>query len=221
MGLSPIVVFGAFTLDRRTRQLLRDGAVIALSPKAYELLNVLIEARPAAVSKRELHERLWPDTFVSDVRLAGVISELRRALTEVDAEPACVRTVHRFGYAFSAVAEDREPPPGAAGGTATNWLVYNERELPLPDGEYIVGRGEEVAVRLPSATVSRRHAAIRVANAIATVEDLGSKNGTSVDGEPISAPVRLADGARIEIGGFELTYRSVTSRASTETQVKR
>jgi DNA-binding winged helix-turn-helix (wHTH) protein len=62
--------FGPFTLDAETRQLLRGSHAIHLSPKAFQLLSALVEARPRALSKAALHERVWPDTFVSDANLA-------------------------------------------------------------------------------------------------------------------------------------------------------
>ena len=76
------VRFAGFTLDEGRRQLLEGEADIHLSPKAYELLKVLLEQRPNALSKVELHERLWPSTFVSEVNLAALIAELRAALGE-------------------------------------------------------------------------------------------------------------------------------------------
>ena len=72
------VSFGPFTLDVETRQLLRDRerVPVHLSPKAYDLLCVLIEARPKAIAKADLHERLWTSTFVSDATLASVVGVL-------------------------------------------------------------------------------------------------------------------------------------------------
>ena len=63
--------FGPFTLDYGTRQLLSDADEIHLSPKAFELLTILLANRPRAVSKAELQERLWPSTFVEETNLAG------------------------------------------------------------------------------------------------------------------------------------------------------
>src|SRR5882757_9284933 len=58
--------FGRFTVDSDTRQLLRDGADIHLSPKAFDLLWALIQNRPKVIDKTELHARIWPHTYVSD-----------------------------------------------------------------------------------------------------------------------------------------------------------
>ena len=72
--------FGRFVLDCDTRQLLRDGSEVHLSPKAFELLAILLANQPRAVSKTELQERLWPSTFVEETNLAGLVAEIRRAL---------------------------------------------------------------------------------------------------------------------------------------------
>lgn len=74
--------FGPFVLDRARHQLLDDGREVHLSPKAYEFLRLLLAERPRALSKAELHERLWPGTVVTDATLASVAAEVRRALRE-------------------------------------------------------------------------------------------------------------------------------------------
>ena len=74
---------------------------VALSPKAFDLLVHLVEQRPRALSKDELHEWLWPGVYVSETNLAGLIAEIRRALGDDARSPRFVRTVQRFGYAFS------------------------------------------------------------------------------------------------------------------------
>jgi DNA-binding winged helix-turn-helix (wHTH) protein len=89
--------FTDFTLDLDTRELRRGRTAIKLSPKAYQLLELLIAHRPRALSKRALQERLWPDTFVVEKNLVNLV---REALGDDPARPLFVRTVHRFGYAF-------------------------------------------------------------------------------------------------------------------------
>jgi DNA-binding winged helix-turn-helix (wHTH) protein len=212
-----VFTFGAFSLDVDTRQLLRgsDREPVHLSPKAYDLLRVLVDERPRAVAKDELHERLWPSTFVSEATLASLVSEVREALGERGRERGVIRTVHGFGYAFSGVAEEigRADP-----GCVASWIVCNGRETSLGQGEHLIGRDADVAVALSSPTVSRHHARIVIAGATATLEDLGSKNGTSVRGKKITSPLKLNDGDRIRIGAFELTFRTLTAMGSTETQ---
>src|SRR5262245_62846970 len=98
------VHFGEFTLDTDRRQLLKSDYQRHLSPKAYELLRLLIDNQPRALSKAELHERLWPSTFVSESTLSSLVAEVRDALGEKAETARFVRTAHRFGYAFGATA---------------------------------------------------------------------------------------------------------------------
>ena len=86
-----------------------------MSPKAYELLKLLLEQRPKALSKAELHERLWPGTFVSEVNLAALVNEVRAALGERGRHGRFIRTVHGFGYAFAHEAVT-DGDDGTAGG---------------------------------------------------------------------------------------------------------
>src|SRR5215510_7000746 len=101
--------FGEFIVDLETRQLLRGADhPIHLTPKAYQLLVLLVEAQPRALSKDELQQGLWPSTFVDEANLSVVVAELRSALGDDARQPRYVRTVHGFGYAFAAtVLRDR------------------------------------------------------------------------------------------------------------------
>src|SRR5438874_8906883 len=91
--------FGELSLDTVARQMRRGEHFVHLSPKAMELLMILIAERPRAVPRRELHDRIWPDTFVMAANLPVLIREIRGALD--DKERRIIRTVHRTGYAFS------------------------------------------------------------------------------------------------------------------------
>jgi len=217
LGQLKRVSFEPFTLDAGTRLLLRDPnqQPVHLSPKAYELLCVLVDARPRAIAKSELHERLWPSTFVSEATLASLVAELREALCERGREARFIRTVHGFGYAFSALARENDSPDP---GRFANWIVYNGREKQLDEGEHVLGRDAAAAVPLISATVSRHHARITINGQLATLEDLGSKNGTYLRGQAVTAPTPLADGDRIRVGAFELTFHTLVAPGSTETQ---
>ena len=208
--------FGPFTLDADARQLVHgsDRRHVHLSPKAFDLLTLLAEARPRAISKQELRDRLWPSTFVSEATLASVVAEVRDALGERGREGRYVRTVHGFGYSFVATAHEASSRLNAI---PRSWIVCDGEEQALADGEHIIGRDHEVSISLKSPSVSRRHARIVVGAGAATIEDLGSKNGTFVRGESITSVIALADGDRIRVGGFELTFRILTSGGSTET----
>jgi hypothetical protein len=79
-------------------------------------------------------------------------------------------------------------------------VVHDGREWPLPDGEHVIGRGDDVAIGIAASGLSRRHARIVVRQARATIEDLGSKNGTFCGDEAVTAPRVLRDGDVIHLG---------------------
>ncbi len=104
--------FGSFTLDR-TGYHLRDGeAPVPVSPKAMDLLALLVSKPARLVTKAEIHDLLWADVAVTDNALTQVISELRQALGDDPASPRYVETVPRRGYRFVAAVEE-------IGGTAS------------------------------------------------------------------------------------------------------
>jgi DNA-binding winged helix-turn-helix (wHTH) protein len=107
--------FGPFEVDSDRRQLSNRGVDVHLTPKAFDLSVLLIGEAPRVVRKDELHQRLWPDTFVSDATLIGLIKELRRALDDHEAKAPIIRTARGVGYAFAcAVQRDRATSsPGA------------------------------------------------------------------------------------------------------------
>jgi DNA-binding winged helix-turn-helix (wHTH) protein len=209
------VRFGGFVFDGEARELRRGGEPVPLPPKTLQLLALLIESRPRAVSKTELVARLWPDTFVVDVNLANRIGEIRAALGEDAREPRFIRTVHGYGYAF------QDAMAGAAPTAALYRLTWKDGRVVLGEGEHVLGRDPEAAVCLDAASVSRRHARIRIAGADAILEDLGSKNGTRLDGRRIEGPTSLADGSEVRIGPFRLMVRALRGLASTETVASR
>lgn len=100
--------FGDFTLDELRRQLLRGKKAIHLSPKALQLLSILIQESPNALSKQALQERLWPNTFVAESNVANIVAELRSALDDERREARYIRTIHGYGYAFAAAISDSE-----------------------------------------------------------------------------------------------------------------
>jgi DNA-binding winged helix-turn-helix (wHTH) protein len=214
------VFFGSFTIDFDTRELLRDDSHerVHLSPKAYELLCVLVENRPKAIAKADLHERLWPDSFVSEATLASLIAELREALGEHGREARYIRTVHGFGYAFAHEAREIQR---ADLGRIASWIVCNGREQPLGDGAHVIGRDADAALALKSPTVSRRHARIVIAGGVATLEDLDSKNGTRIGDQAVNNAVALSDGDQIHVGPVMVIYHASASGVSTETVVRK
>ena len=207
---------GDLTFDADARQLRRGPDEIHLSPKAFELLKLLIESRPRAISKKELHERLWPETFVSEANLATLAAEVREALDDDPRQPRFIRTAHRFGYAFSGIAVEETGANPTGDSTTFCWLIRDGRRLPLQAGENVLGRDADDGIQIESPTVSRRHARIVVAATGATIEDLASKNGTRLRGESVSSAVTLTDGDEIRIGSVVLRFR-IASGSKTAT----
>ena len=201
--------FGEFTLDTCLGQLSCGSMDCYLSPQGIELLNLLIDNRPRALSKREIHEHLWPDISFSEARLSSVVAEVRRALDETAMRQGFVRTVPRFGYAFQGDAYEPSPPtPPRVNGCVRGWLVLPTGPMCLRDGEYVLGRNEDATVRFDSLSVSRHHSRIRVSRDVVTIEDFPSRNGTFLNGERLTAPAPLAEGDEITLGLITLRFSS-------------
>ena len=200
--------FGPFTIDSDTRQLLRAGTEVHLSPKAFDLLCTLIESRPKVVEKETLHARIWPDTYVVDANLNVLVSEIRRAIGDNRQQPEFVRTVHGIGYAFCGTAVQVEAA-AAAPEALFCWVAWASRTSSLSEGENVIGRDPRCSVWLDAPGVSRRHATIRVDSATRRValEDLGSTNGTFLRRSRVLTEVALEDGDEIKVGTVVLTIR--------------
>ena len=202
------VSFGAYVFDSRLRTVTHAGQPVVLSPKAFALLEILLAARPAPVSKETLYERLWPNTFVEQGNLHNLISEIRRAFG--DGQRDAIRTVHGFGYAFEAKA--------ASTAAASRFGILRGKELlRLHDGENIVGRDPDAAIVLPSSDISRHHARLVVSGFMVTLEDLGSKNGTFLRGERLTQPAEVHNGDVITVGKSLLVVQELDEPGETET----
>jgi len=205
------IQFGECTFDAVRREVRRGERPAHLSPKAFELLRILVESRPRALSKEELFGTLWPETFVTEASLAGLVAEVRREIGDEAREPRFLRTVHGYGYAF-ADAETFQAPE-----EKVYRLILGAREIGLDRGENTLGRGPEAAVFLDDATVSRLHARVVIGGPEGPIlEDLGSKNGTWLRGRRIETAERLDDGDDVRIGSVPLTFRAFPAAAPTE-----
>jgi DNA-binding winged helix-turn-helix (wHTH) protein len=208
------VRFGDCTFDAVRHEVRSGAAVVHLSPRAFELLALLIARRPRAMSKDELLGILWPRTVVTEANLAGLVAEIRRQICEDAREPRFLRTVHGYGYAFS----DGAAKNADEGGVFR--LVWGLREVALAEGENLIGRDEAAAVPIDDDTVSRHHARIVIEGGRAALEDLGSKNGTWLGGSRIASSVALRDGDEIRVGPATLRLRCFAAGGSTETQME-
>jgi len=103
--------FGPFRLDTNRRRLLREGELVPLSPKAIEILTLLVQNPGKLLEREMLIEAVWPDTIVEDANLTVAISQLRKAINENGDRAEFIQTIPRVGYRFVAdireVAEER------------------------------------------------------------------------------------------------------------------
>lgn len=208
----PALRFGDFTFDGSARLLTHRREPVHLTAKAIELLSLLTSRSPEAIAKKDIHQHLWPDTFVSDVSLTTLVFELRTALGESARKSRFIRTVHGFGYAF------KQEDASTLGVDAVSpfLIIHDGREISLHPGENLLGRSRDCRIRLDSTRVSRHHARITVEGAAAVIEDCGSRNGTWVGGARTGGRVRLKDGDDIGIAGLRMLFRILSSPHGTE-----
>ena len=206
------LTFGDCVLDLRARQLERGTNVVPLEPKMYELLEVLIKRRPAVVPNTELDELLWPNVYVARTSLTRLISELRAVLGDSPRDSRIIRTAYKVGYAFCA---DVSGLPAERFSPAAIELLWMKQTFALTDGEHIAGRDADCSLIVNGTTVSRHHARLTVAAAVATVEDLDSTNGTYVNGKRITAPTRVNHGDELALGSEILEVRRPSASALT------
>ncbi|HUG54765.1 MAG TPA: FHA domain-containing protein [Vicinamibacteria bacterium] len=212
------VRFGECELDLDRRELRRDGVPCHLTPRAFALLELLVAERPKALSKSQLRQRLSSESYVSNTALAQLVTELRKAIGDEARKGRLIRTVFGYGYAFAgAAADEGDPTPDRP----ACWLRWGHHHLTLREGENVVGRGREAGVRLAVPEVSRQHARIVVQAGRATIEDLESRNGTTVRGRAVHRPTRLADGDEIGVGPERLVFCTTSDTASTRTTRRR
>ena len=212
------LAFGECVFYPERRELFCRGRVVTAGPKLLSLLELLLDARPRALTKDEIHKTLWGGTFVSDATLTSLVAELRAAIGDQARDSQLVRTIHGYGYAFCGDVTLPTPEPGIPRGrTHPHRVIVGDREISLPTGRHVLGRSNEVTVFVDDAGVSRHHARITIDDRGATLEDLGSKNGTVLNGHPIVGATLLADGAVIVLGATALKFRVFTTSGSTDT----
>jgi hypothetical protein len=184
-----------------------------------DVLAFLGQHQGEVVSKDEIIAAVWARQYMAESVLTRSIAELRRVLGDDAAKPRYIETVTKRGYRLVATVEYSEAPaaappkepapcvPPSALGEHTCGLCWGEQEIPLSEGENIIGRTGDAVVRISSSRVSRRHARIMVASGRAVLEDLGSKNGTFLRGRRIHRPVELSDGDEICFGRDVMVFR--------------
>jgi hypothetical protein len=176
------------------------------------------------VTREGIRRRLWGnDVFVDvDQGINTAINEIRQALSDDPNQPIFLQTVVGKGYRFvgpvKRITDDALMPRAPSAPSSTECaVVWEGRSIPLADGVNIIGRDSEATVLIDSSTVSRKHAQIVVSGSVATIEDLGSKNATHVNGQRLEGSMRLADYDVIQIGPATLIFRFSSPTGSTLT----
>src|SRR3954466_15097 len=122
------IAFEAFRLDLVNECLRQDARVITLRPKAFRVLKFLVERRGQLVTKRQVLDAVWPETFVGDAVLKDVVRQLREALKDCAHNPCYIETAHRRGYRFIA----KTAPACAVAWNQNSAAVAWEGETQLP-----------------------------------------------------------------------------------------
>jgi DNA-binding winged helix-turn-helix (wHTH) protein len=134
VGASHGYRFADFVVSRRRRQVFRAGVALPLIPRYFDLLVLLIDRRPAVVTRREIFDEVWRDVIVSDGALTQAVRTLRRTLGDDPRDPVFIRTVSRHGYSFvfSAVEEGDVDRPGDGDSSLLRAVSGDSPHLQMP-----------------------------------------------------------------------------------------
>lgn len=137
------MLFDAFRLDLEDMSLWKDGARVALTPKAFAVLRHLVQHPTTLVTKEDLFAAVWPETVVSDATLTSCVKEIRRVLGDYSHAPRFIETVHKRGFRFLLPIHTAPPsvPPSTfhISSSETQRLALDLQSSPL------VGRDAELA----------------------------------------------------------------------------
>ena len=208
---------GDWVVEPQLGQMSCDERAVRVRPRAMELLACLAASGGDVVSRQQLIDQVWRTSFVSDNVVSQVVTELRQALGDDARRPAYIQNVPRRGYRLVARVTYLEGE-ALGGGPASQFTLASDLAThALRPGENLVGRGSGADIRIDLSEVSRSHARIVVEGSAVTIEDLGSKNGTFVNGKRISGLQPLAEGDEVRFGSPAARFRFGTSGDATRT----
>ncbi|PWB67916.1 MAG: hypothetical protein C3F15_17305 [Holophagae bacterium] len=207
---------GDWLVEPDLNRVSRGGTSVQLEIRMMQVLVYLAERAGVVVSRRELFDVVWATEFVSDNALTHAVTEIRKALGDSARNPTYIETVQRRGYRLIAAVKGLEPEDRGARQVAC-WLISGSSAFPLRAGENVIGRGMDADIRIESPKVSRHHARIVVDGGRAVLEDLGSTNGTSVNGARVESPRVLLHGDEIKIGHHVQAFRFACNSPDAET----
>lgn len=179
---------------------------------------MLAAAAGDVVSQQRLIEEVWSASFVSVNVVSQVIGELRRALCDDARRPTYIQNVPRRGYRLVASVSFLDADRQSNRGDGTRFVLTSPLAThALQAGENVIGRSATADIRIDAPQASRRHARIVVGPRGATIEDLGSKNGTLVNGRRIAGPQLLVEGDEVQLGSPAARFRFRRAEEPTRT----
>ena len=210
---------GAWLVEPTLDRISRDGAVVRLRPRAMDVLILLAGMAGKLASKQQLIDAVWRTEFVSDHALTQVVAELRAALGDDARNPAYIENIPRRGYRLvAAVTPIAASIPQVRDAALPFKLQGADRDHPLVQGPNVIGRTGDADICIDRTEVSRCHARITVQGTTATIEDLGSKNGTFLNGERLDRTMLLSNGDEIWIGRSVARFRFLVEGDPTMTE---
>ena len=200
---------GEWLVEPDLDRISRGSEQYGLRPRVTELLVCLADRAGELATKQHLIDNVWHTEFVTVNALTQLIAELRSALGDDAKKPRYVETIPRRGYRLIAPTTFFRPPIGTQVGEVSAFMLVDDdgNELWLKEGENLIGRSPDAAVRIDTSKVSRRHARILIEGVTATLEDLGSKNGTFLRGRRLEQAARIEDADEIRIGANLALFR--------------
>ncbi|MEO8215455.1 MAG: FHA domain-containing protein [Acidobacteriota bacterium] len=193
--------FAGYTIDLERGVLLRGDAVVPLSPRALDVLEMILTNHPAPVARDDVRRQLWAGTPVLDSSINMLIDELRSTLETGNSGLDLVSTGEYLRVMERPVR--LHVAPGDDGGPA---LIWAKHRLPLPPGASTLGRDSDADIVIEAPTVSREHARVVIDDSgQITIQDLDSKNGTFIGGQRLDETATpLTDGDLVRLGDVEL-----------------
>jgi DNA-binding winged helix-turn-helix (wHTH) protein len=216
----PSFRIGEWTVEPDLDRISRGEESVSLRPRVTELLVCLARRGDRLASTRYLIDSVWGTEFVTVNALTQLVAELRRALGDDPKQPRYVETIPRRGYRLVASTTMAESAGATDAAEDLHFMLIDDAggELVLHRGENIIGRAPDATIRVDVSEISRSHARILIDGMRATLEDLGSKNGTYLRGRRVEGPVEIGNADEIQIGAdlARFRVRLVDNRTKTE-----
>lgn len=225
--------FAEFELDVAAYALRHRGESVKLERIPMEVLILLVERAGTLVERSEIQTQLWgAEIFVEhDAAINTAIRKIRHALGDDAARPQLVETVVGKGYKFIAPLESvscrfqrGEPAANVSGERAARQpplfprysVTVGKREFILNSAETLLGRDPADGVYVDHPSVSRRHARISIESDGVILQDLGSRNGTFLNGRRVDGLAKIHHNDVIGLGPITLVFHAARAPASTQ-----